>query len=148
LYSLGCTFYFLLSGRVPFPGGTLIQKLDRQRWETPASVDQLRPEVPAAVASVVRKLMAKHSHDRYRTPGEVGGALEQLTRTGVLPAGHQPQPLREMRVFQSNGGPVVGVVFAPDGRSIFGACSDRQLHRWDLDTGAEGLCFGGSPQEI
>ena len=36
LYSLGCTFYFLLTGQVPFPGGTLIQKLDRQRWETSA----------------------------------------------------------------------------------------------------------------
>src|SRR5438067_11623891 len=70
LYSLGCTFYFLLSGQVPFPGGTLIQKLDRQRWEHPPSVDQLRPEVPAAVAAVVRRLMAKHPDDRYRTPGE------------------------------------------------------------------------------
>src|SRR5262249_42437182 len=56
LYSLGCTFYFLLSGQVPFPGGTLIQKLDRQRWEHPQSVDQLRSEVPAAVAAVVRRL--------------------------------------------------------------------------------------------
>src|SRR5262245_40966487 len=59
LYSLGCTFYFLLSGRVPFPGGTLIQKLDRQRWEVPPSVEQLRPEVPAAVSAIVRRLMAK-----------------------------------------------------------------------------------------
>ena len=49
LYSLGCTFYFLLTGQVPFPGGTLVQKLDRQRQETPApSVDQLRSEVPPA----------------------------------------------------------------------------------------------------
>ena len=53
LYSLGCTFYFLLSGQVPFPGGTLIQKLDKQRWGTPVSADQLRPEVPSAVAMVL-----------------------------------------------------------------------------------------------
>jgi serine/threonine protein kinase len=148
LYSLGCTFYFLLSGRVPFPGGTLIQKLDRQRWETPPSVDQLRPEVPAAVASVVRKLMAKHPDDRYRTPGELADALEQLTRTGVLPAGHQPQPLREVRVFRSSGGPIVAVAFAPDGWSLVAACADRQLHQWNIDSGAEGLCFGRAPQEI
>jgi hypothetical protein len=148
LYSLGCTFYFLLSGRVPFPGGTLIQKLDRQRWETPPSVDQLRPEVPAAVASVVRKLMAKHPDDRYRSPGELAAALEQLTRTGVLPAGHQPQPLREMRMLRGSGGPVVAVAFAADGRSILAACADRQLHRWDLDSGTARMSFGRSPQEI
>src|SRR5262249_54787288 len=58
LYSLGCTFYYLLTGQVPFPGGTLIQKLDRQRWETPADVNQFRPEIPSGVVVVVRKLMA------------------------------------------------------------------------------------------
>jgi serine/threonine protein kinase len=148
LYSLGCTFYFLLSGRVPFPGGTLIQKLDRQRWETPPSVDQLRPEIPAAVASVVRRLMAKHPDDRYRTPGELASALEQLTRTGVLPAGHQPEPLRATRSIRANAGPIAAVALARDGRSIVAACADRQLHLFDLDTSEERLRFGQSPQEI
>jgi serine/threonine-protein kinase len=147
LYSLGCSFYFLLSGQVPFPGGTLIQKLDRQRWQTPPSVDQLRAEVPPAVASVVRRLMAKHPDDRYRTPGELAAALEQLTRTGVLPAGHQPESLRETRLIRSAGGPVLAVAFARDGQSVLAACADRHLHRWDLDTGAERLRFGQSPQE-
>jgi serine/threonine-protein kinase len=148
LYSLGCTFYFLLSGQVPFPGGTLIQKLDRQRWETPPSVDQLRSDVPAVVASVVRKLMAKHPDDRYRTPGELASALEQLTRTGVLPAGHQPEPLREVRSIGTGSGPVVALALAHEGRSIVAACADRQLHLFDLETGKERLRFGQSPQEI
>ena len=55
LYSLGCTFYFLLTGQVPFPGGTLIQKLDRQRWHTAPGVNQLRPEIPPALAAVAWK---------------------------------------------------------------------------------------------
>src|SRR5262249_12333952 len=148
LYSLGCTFYFLLGGRVPFPGGTLIQKLDRQRWETPPSVDQLRPEIPAAVASVVRRLMAKHPDDRYRTPGELASALEQLTRTGGLPAGHQPEPLRGTRAIRTNAGPIVAVALARDGQSLVAACADRQLHLFDLDTSEERLRFGQSPQEI
>jgi eukaryotic-like serine/threonine-protein kinase len=148
LYSLGCTFYYLLSGRVPFPGGTLIQKLDRQRWQTPASVDQLRAEVPPAVASVVRKLMAKHPDDRYRTPGELAAALEQLTQTGVLPAGHQPEPLRETLCLHASGGPVIAAVLLADGRSVLAACADRQLHLFDLETAAKRRCFGSSPQEI
>ncbi len=148
LYSLGCTFYFLLSGRVPFPGGTLIQKLDRQRWETPPSVDQLRPEVPAAVASVVRKLMAKHPDDRFRTPGDLASALEQLTRTGVLPAGQQPEPLHETRLIRGSGGPVVAVVLSGDGRSMVAACADRQLRVYDGESGEERLRFGQSSLEI
>jgi hypothetical protein len=147
LYSLGCTFYFLLSGQVPFPGGTLIQKLDRQRWQTAPSVDQLRPEVPAAVASVVRRLMAKHPDDRYRTPGELAQALEQLTRTGVLPAGHQPEPLRPTHCHPTGGGAVVALAFTADGRFVLAACADRKLHLWQAGGEAERLCFGQSPHE-
>src|SRR5207237_9807309 len=57
LYSLGCTFYFLLTGKVPFPGGTSLEKLDRHKNEEPEPVEQGRPEVPPAVASSVRRLM-------------------------------------------------------------------------------------------
>src|SRR4029077_6611866 len=49
LYSLGCTFYFLLTGSVPFPGGSLISKLDKQRWQKPAPIEQIRTEVSRAV---------------------------------------------------------------------------------------------------
>jgi serine/threonine-protein kinase len=75
LYSLGCTLYYLLSGRVPFPGGSLGQKLIRHQLREPESVEQLRPEVPAAVAAVVRKLMAKKPEERYQTPAEAAAAL-------------------------------------------------------------------------
>jgi hypothetical protein len=148
LYSLGCTFYYLLSGQVPFPGGTLIQKLDRQRWETAPSVDQLRPEVPAPVAAVVRRLMAKHPDDRYRNPGELAAALEQLSRTGVLPSGHQPAAVREARCFRGQAGAVVAVACAPDGRTALTGGADRTLRLWDLEGGGEIRCFGESPYEI
>jgi tRNA A-37 threonylcarbamoyl transferase component Bud32 len=75
LYSLGCTFYYLLSGRVPFPGGTLMDKLLRHKFDEPRPVEELRPEVPPAVAAVVRKLMAKKPEDRFQTPAEVAAAL-------------------------------------------------------------------------
>ncbi len=74
LYSLGCTFYFLLTGHVPFPGGTLISKLDKQRWQTPEPVETRRRELPAAVVTVVQKLMSKRPADRYQSPGELARA--------------------------------------------------------------------------
>jgi WD40 repeat protein len=148
LYSLGCTFYFLLSGQVPFPGGTLIQKLDRQRWQTAPSVDQLRSEVPKVVAAVVRRLMAKHPDDRYATPAELTGALDLLTRTGTLPRGHQPAPLRDLRCFTGHQGAVIGVACSPDGTTILSGGADRVLRLWELHTGKERLRFGDSPHEI
>src|SRR5262249_23486142 len=49
LYSLGCTFYYLLTGEVPFSGGTTSDKLIRHNTEEPPAVDEKRPEVPKAI---------------------------------------------------------------------------------------------------
>jgi WD40 repeat protein/serine/threonine protein kinase len=76
LYSLGCTFYHLLTGRVPFPRGTLTEKLLQHQLELPTPVERLRPDVPPAVAAVVRKLLAKRPEDRYQTPADLAAALE------------------------------------------------------------------------
>src|SRR5207244_965276 len=71
LYSLGCTFYFLLTGQVPFPGGNTVDKLIRQNSEDAQPIEALRPDVPKKIANIVRKLMAKDPHDRYQTPDEL-----------------------------------------------------------------------------
>lgn len=78
LYSLGCTFYYLLTGQVPFPGGSLTSKLMRHQMDEPKPVEQLRPEVPAGVAAIVRKMMAKKPADRFQTPQEVADRLAGL----------------------------------------------------------------------
>jgi serine/threonine-protein kinase len=78
LYSLGCTFYHLLSGQAPFPGGTPMEKLLKHRMDQPKPIEKLRPEVPPTVAAVVRKLMAKKPEERYQTPADAVTALEAL----------------------------------------------------------------------
>jgi serine/threonine-protein kinase len=95
LYSLGCTFYFLLTGRVPFPGGNFLKKINRHQFEVPPAVEGLRPAVPPALAGVVRKLMAKRPEDRFQTPAELVAALAYLpvaaAPTAVL-VPQQPHP--------------------------------------------------------
>jgi serine/threonine-protein kinase len=78
LYSLGCTLYYLLAARVPFPGGSLGQKIAKHQMKEAAPVESLRPEVPPAVAALVRRLMAKRPEDRYQTPGQLAAALEDI----------------------------------------------------------------------
>jgi serine/threonine protein kinase len=59
LYSLGGTFYFLLTGRPPFPEGGAIEKLLMHQLDEPRPVEELRPQVPPEVLGIVRKLMAR-----------------------------------------------------------------------------------------
>ena len=82
LYSLGCTFYFLLTAQVPFPGGSLLSKLDKQRWHSPTALEHLRGDIPPAVARLVEKLMAKRPADRVQTPGELAAVLTALAANG------------------------------------------------------------------
>jgi len=82
VYSLGATFYFLLTGQPPFPGGTLTQKLLRHQQEEAPRLERCRPAVPPAVAAVVRKMLAKRPEDRYQTPAEVVAALTALDAAG------------------------------------------------------------------
>jgi serine/threonine-protein kinase len=82
IYSLGCTFYHLLTGQAPFAGDTALDKLLKHRCEEAVPVEHLRPEVPPGLAAVVRKMMAKQPGDRYQTPAEVALALSALAGTG------------------------------------------------------------------
>jgi len=75
IYSLGCTLYQLLTGSVPFPGGSLADKLRRHYCEEPPPLTQLRGDAPAALAAIVARMMAKTPQQRYQVPAEVAEAL-------------------------------------------------------------------------
>lgn len=79
LYSLGCTFYFLLTGKVPFPGGDALAKLMKHKLEEPVPVEKLRIDLPPGLASVLRKLMAKQPEQRFQTPAELAAVLASGT---------------------------------------------------------------------
>jgi len=83
LYSLGGTFYYLLTGKVPFPARNLVQKLRRQLLDPPPSALVHRGDVPAALDALIKKLMSRDPSDRYQTPAELVQALDGILREGV-----------------------------------------------------------------
>jgi WD40 repeat protein/serine/threonine protein kinase len=80
IYSLGCTFYYLLSGMQPFPGKSLYELLLAHRVAEAEPLNLVRPEVPAELAAVVATMMAKEPSRRFQTPAEVARALEPLVQ--------------------------------------------------------------------
>ncbi len=137
LYSLGCTFYYILTGQVPFPAESPMEKLLKHYLEPPPRVDALRPEVPRGVSRMVQRMMAKSPDDRPQTPWEVAAVLGTMvtsrTTTTVplaIPVGPaetdrpaDPRPLEELPSEETL--PDVGLEFATEDSVIIQAAKSR-----------------------
>jgi eukaryotic-like serine/threonine-protein kinase len=89
IYSLGCSFYYILTGKPPFAGGTDVQKLIRHQTEKPYPIEELRPGIPPEVIQILARMMEKRPDDRYPTPRHLSDALEQFLNPAVP---HTPVP--------------------------------------------------------
>ncbi len=84
LYSLGCTLYFTLSGRAPFEGGDIVNKIYKHKMEDAPPVEKITRGVPAAFGAIVRKLMAKEPNDRYQTAADLKADLARWVDPKVI----------------------------------------------------------------
>ncbi len=87
-YSLGITFFEMLTGRLPFQSNDPLELIHSHIAKQPVEIQELNPEVPKAIANVVVKLMAKNAEDRYQTAKGLLSDLElcseQLEITGTI----------------------------------------------------------------
>ncbi|MFB2970731.1 ATP-binding protein [Aerosakkonema sp. BLCC-F183] len=77
LYSLGVTFYQLLTGELPFPIEDAIELVHCHIAKVPLPPHQLKPEIPQIISQIVLKLMAKNAEDRYQSAYGMKADLEQ-----------------------------------------------------------------------
>ena len=75
IYSLGCSFYYLLTGHPPFPEGTLPQRLMMHQKEPPPSILNERRDTPSELVEICARMMAKRVDRRCQTAAEVAEAL-------------------------------------------------------------------------
>jgi serine/threonine protein kinase len=81
LYGLGATVYALLTGRPPFEGDTLIERITRIRQTEPVKPTKFQMCIPGALEGVVLKLLAKRPEDRHQTAAALVAELERVGKT-------------------------------------------------------------------
>jgi serine/threonine-protein kinase len=80
IYSLGCTWYFLMTGRSPFRGDNIAQRLARHQTAPVPDVRDIRQDCPEAIAILLTRMMAKKPAER---PSSAADLLYQLQRLGA-----------------------------------------------------------------
>ncbi|MGL4554136.1 MAG: WD40 repeat domain-containing serine/threonine protein kinase [Gemmataceae bacterium] len=150
LYSLGCTFFYAVTGKPPYEGDTPLAKLMQHHAGPVASPLKHRPDLPPALVGVLARLMAKNPDDRFPSGEAVVRALAE-------PARPARAAVRAELVHRLQAGTdwVKGVAFSPDGRWLATAGVDRRLRLWNVFNGNVGwetqlpaalLCLAFSPE--
>jgi len=84
IYSLGATFYFCLTGRSPFEGGTTAQKILWHQVREPEPLERVRPDLPTDLTAIIGKMMAKDPAHRFQNPDELLAALPILEGASLV----------------------------------------------------------------
>jgi serine/threonine-protein kinase len=158
LYSLGCTFYFLLTGRPPFPDGTSVEKLVKHQRESPLPLEQIRRGVPKEVLQVVYRLMEKNADARFQSAQDVVERLSDVqhlmqaaaqpreVESAVVVSANGPKPevftsshfgldsivlpARKVHVLEGHKGYVTALSFSADGKMLASGGLDGVVHLW------------------
>ena len=75
IYSLGCTLYYSVTGKVPFPGGSTADKMQRHLSETPLNPLHFNPDLPDEFCDVIAAMMDKNPDTRTPTAAAVVESL-------------------------------------------------------------------------
>ena len=90
IYSLGCTLFFLLTGRAPFEGCSFEEMLISGIRTRMAAVRELRPDVPASLVRLIEKMTAENPNDRAQSAEDVIRELDAAHKTVSHSDGSRP----------------------------------------------------------
>ncbi len=94
LYALGVMLYQMVTGKLPFAGSSPFLVASARLDRPPPDPRAERPDLPAALAGTILKLMARRPEDRFAGAGEVTDAIGSLTLPMLTP----PPPARAVGV--------------------------------------------------
>ncbi len=136
IFSLGGSLYFLLTGDVPYPGKTLVEKIRKALTEPPPSPMAKRKDVPPLLDSVVRKMLACDPEDRYQHASEVVTVLDRILRgeggpiSSAPPVMAEPEPLAPLAQVKAHDGGIRGLAITDDGQMLVTGGEDSRVRLW------------------
>jgi serine/threonine-protein kinase len=86
IFSLGTTFFYLLSGRLPFQGSTVAAVLVQIAQQDAPRMTEVAPQVPVPLAVIIARMMARQREERYQDVGVILEDLASYERRGLLNA--------------------------------------------------------------
>ncbi|MBI3861060.1 MAG: serine/threonine protein kinase [Planctomycetia bacterium] len=162
IYSLGCTLYYLLTGRCVFAGDTIVKKLLAHRESEPPSLRAERPDLPVWLDNLFQRMLRKRPQDRFQSLEDVTRAIfterKQASDTGVGAPSAAVAATAEWPVFAgaleidcAPGSPavspqllrtlsahtdrIVRLAWSPNGRQLASASDDGRVIVWDSEQG-------------
>ncbi len=94
IYSLGCTLYYCVCGKVPFPGGSTRDKARRHLEDTPWHPKRFNVQLDEEFVDLIADMMEKDPKERIQSADEVAGRLEPWVGDGTMLISQQLPPSR------------------------------------------------------
>lgn len=76
IYSLGATWFYMLTGQPPFPDGDILNKITAHAIKPRPNPQSIVGDIPDAISELIQRMMAIEPTDRFRTPAELLKDLE------------------------------------------------------------------------
>ncbi|HEX3869881.1 MAG TPA: serine/threonine-protein kinase [Pirellulales bacterium] len=89
IYSLGCSFYRMLTGENVYGGDSVVKKIIAHMTEPTPSLIAKRPDVPPAIDAIFQTMVAKQPQDRYQSAAQLVAEIEAWRGggSGILSSG-------------------------------------------------------------
>jgi len=136
IYSLGATLYYLLAGKPPFGGGSVIEKLHRLATDAPPPLSEFRIDCPRDLDEIVHKMLDKRPEDRLQTAADVVRALrpfgtERIAGRAAVTAAVQSaaDTLRPSTTMHTDDG---GLLFSHIDESLLSSVRQRETQKASL----------------
>jgi serine/threonine-protein kinase len=80
VFGLGCAMYHLMTGRLPFPGSSPIERLGKRLSGRHVPITEYIPDLPSNVVRLLDRMMAHKPHERFSSATELAEALQNVIR--------------------------------------------------------------------